>query len=576
MNAQNILIVKDGVGICPNGVISLSTTDPTLISYQWQILRGTGWSAINSATANSPKLTHNEAGIYRLLGTDGTATSRISNEVIVNLLPSPPVPVITPSRAVNQICQGDSIMLSTTTVNDYFYYWNFNGNQLVIPQTDKIVAKKAGVYLLQITDGRVTSNSCTAFSLPFKLDYSSVDSVVIDVVPPICDVKKAPINLIAKPLGGKFKGQGITDATLGTFSPSVAGLGKHLITYAVSAAGNCPEVKGERTIIVATPSANITTNTGRTQFCQGDLAILTAPAGLKKYEWFFEGSTTPIGTLDNIQLLADAKLILKVTDAETCTNTSAPIKIEFFAPSNVKLEAIASVCGTEFPAVALKASPTGGEFTINGAFATTFDYKKIGFGKHKVEYKINGALPCLQGSDSQEVLIQDFPRPNLGDEILLAKGNGITLRGFIDPTMTYLWSPSGGLDNPNVANPVASPSATQIYTLKVKTTLGCEGSGSVSVVVYEPVYIPTAFTPNGDSMNDVWELEGMQAYPSAEVQIYNRWGNVIFSSRGDYKSKPFDGSDSNKPLPEGVYVYKISPFPNRPEFQYKGSFMLLR
>lgn len=575
-NAQTILILKNGPGLCPGGSIGLSTTDPTLVTYQWQIYRNAaqGWSAVNSATAASATLTHNEAAIYRLLAVDNVGGSRISNEVTVPQLTAPPVPIISPSRAVNQICQGDSIILNTVVQNGYFYYWIVDAVQLSIPQTSKIVAKKAATYELLIVDNSINSNACSAKSLPYKLDYTSVVEVKIDSIPPFCNLSASPINLTATPTGGKFKGKGITDATNGTFNPSVAGLGKHTVTYAVADAGACPERTATRTITVAFPEATITTNTGRTQFCVGDIASLTAPAGMKKYEWFLNG--TPVGNNSKLDVGAGGNFKVKVTDGEPCSNTSPEVKIEFFSPSNVKIEPIASGCGLEFPTVPLKASPSGGAFMIDGAFATTFDYKKLGFGKHTVTYTINGVLPCLQGSDTQVVEIQDFPKPNLGADIFLGKGNGVTLKGFIDPTMTYLWSPVEGLDNPTNPNPFANPTRTIDYTLTVKSTLGCEGKATVNVTVYQPIYIPTAFSPNNDSMNDLWELAGMEAYPNAEVQIFNRWGNVVFYAKGTYNLAPFDGNDKNKLLPEGMYVYKINPFPDRPDFQYKGTFMLLR
>lgn len=576
IDAQNILIKKDGVGLCPRGSIGLFTTDPTLVSYKWEIYRNAaqGWSAVNSATATSATLTHNEAAKYRLLAVDNLNAQRISNEIDVPQLTAPPVPIISPSRAVTQICQGDSIILNTVTQDGYFYYWIMDGVQLSIPQTSKIVAKKAATYELIVVDNSINSNACFAKSVPYKLDYTSVVPVKIDSIPPFCSISAVPVNLIATPTGGKFKGKGITDVNNGTFSPSVAGLGKHTITYSLADAGTCPERTEIRIITVATPPATITTNTSRTQFCVGDIATLSAPAGMKKYEWLLNGS--PVGNNSNLDVDAGGDFQLKVTDSEPCSNTSPIVKIEFFSPSNVKIDPIASGCGLEFPAVVLKASPTGGAFMIDGAFATTFDYKRLGFGKHTVIYTINGALPCLQGSDTQVVEIQDFPKPILGPDIFLGKGSGITIKGLTDPSMTYSWLPIAGLDDPTNPNPFASPSQTMEYTLTVKTTLGCEGTAKVKIVVYQPIYIPTAFSPNADSMNDYWELAGMEAYPNAEVQIFNRWGNVVYYSKGTYNLAPFDGNDKNKLLPEGMYVYKINPFPDRPDFQYKGTFMLLR
>jgi gliding motility-associated-like protein len=571
-NAQ-ISILKDGSGLCPNGRIKLSFADnvPNIVVYKWEILRNVsaGWSSLNDSTRAS--ISTDEVGDYRLTIKDNLGNKMASNIITVSRLAAPAKPIITKTPDVLQICQGDSIKLSTQVqMGALFYYWIFNGGNSAIANSTQIYVKKNGFYKVSVGDG-----VCSTLSDSVRIDYKSVQEVKIDSLPPFCNVNAPSVNLIASPAGGKFTGKGITDATKGTFSPSVAGLGKHTISYSVSAGGgSCGDITETRVFTVATPPATITTNTGRTQFCVGDIASLTAPAGMKKYEWFLNG--TPVGNNSKLDVGAGGDFKVKVTDGEPCSNTSPEVKIEFFSPSNVKIDPIASGCGLEFPAVPLKASPSGGAFTIDGAFATVFDYKKLGFGKHKVEYTINGVLPCLQGSDSQVVEIQDFPKPNLGPDIFLGKGNGVTLKGFIDPTMTYSWSPAEGLDNSSIANPYASPNRTIDYTLTVKSTLGCEGKATVNVTVYQPIYIPTAFTPNADSMNDYWELAGMEAYPNAEVQVFNRWGNVVFYAKGTYNLAPFDGYDKNKLLPEGMYVYKINPFPDRPDFQYKGTFMLLR
>jgi gliding motility-associated-like protein len=296
---------------------------------------------------------------------------------------------------------------------------------------------------------------------------------------------------------------------------------------------------------------------------------------MKKYEWYKDGGVTPVGALSKLDIGAGGKFNVKVIEKETlCPATSPDVNIEFFAASSVSIDPIASICGTDAPLVPLKGTPSGGAFTINGVFATTFDYKKLGFGSHKVSYVLNGSLPCLQGSAEQEVLIQDFPKPNLGPDILLGKGNSIKLKGEVEGGFTYSWLPITDLDNPYSPNPIANPDKTIEYTLTVKSSLGCKGEGKVNIVVYQPVYIPTAFTPNADGNNDLWELSGLEVYPNPEVQIFNRWGNMVFYSKGNYVS--FDGTDKNKALPEGMYIYKINPFPDRPEFQYKGTFMLLR
>ena len=564
------IITMDGPGICPNGSITLSTSDPSLVSYKWEILRSTGWSAV--PYADNATLNTTEIGIYHLLAVDKLGISKVSNQLNVVGLPSPPIPVITPSRAVNQICQGDSIILKTTFQTGFQYFWYFDSVQVSIPQRVQIVAKKAGIYELGITDQSPTSNGCSAKSIPYKLDYTSIIIVKIDSVPPFCSLSDSPINLVVTPKDGKFKGNGITDTNSGIFNPSTAGAGKHEIIYEVAQNGSCPSLVAKRTISVSDLKPIITTNTGKTQFCQGDLATLSALAGMKKYQWLLTGN--PVGTLEKLDVGAGGDFQVKITNNEGCMATSPVVKIEFFNATSVTTDSIPSVCGMDFPVVPLKGSPSGGVFTIDGVLATTFDYKKLGFGKHKILYQLDGVLPCLKGSSEQEVIIQDFPKPDLGSDILLGKGNSIILKGFIEQNMTYSWSPTSGLDNSASANPVASPAQTTEYILTVTSSGGCKGVGKINIVVYQPLYIPTAFTPNADGLNDLWELRGLEVYPNPEVQIYNRWGNMVFYSKGNYS--PFDGTDSNKALPEGMYVYKIFPFPDRLEFQYNGTFMLFR
>jgi hypothetical protein len=193
--AQPIVIVQDGPGICPDAQIKISTSDPSLIKYQWQQLLANGWSAVPYADNNNLDVNYKDANIYRLVATDNLGNTRISNELNLIKLPAPPTPIITPSRNVNQICQGDSLILKTTFLTGYQLFWSFDDTQLSIPQTDKIVAKKAGKYDVILVDQSPTSNGCAAKSTTFNLDYTSTVTVKIDSVPPFCNLTAAPINL---------------------------------------------------------------------------------------------------------------------------------------------------------------------------------------------------------------------------------------------------------------------------------------------------------------------------------------------------------------------------------------------
>jgi len=80
---------------------------------------------------------------------------------------------------------------------------------------------------------------------------------------------------------------------------------------------------------------------------------------------------------------------------------------------------------------------------------------------------------------------------------------------------------------------------------EVKVTVGISG-----------VNIPNAFTPNGDGINDYWSLKGMENNPNSLVQVFTRYGQKVFESRG--YDHPFDGTSGGKELPSGVYYYIIN------------------
>ena len=561
------VLQKDGAGLCPGGQIRVFIApNANYIKYYWEILRPSGWSGVAVSGVSGPSLSHNEALPYRLRVEDVNGITYYSQQLNVVLL-TPPPSIITPSPNVTQICQGEDVKLEANPILTAFYKWEYNNT--ILPENGlSITARKAGTYKLSVTD----QNSCTTVSTPYTLSYFSSLVVQLNTVPTICDVNASPLNLQGSPAGGEYRGVGVTDKVLGTFSPSVAGVGDHEIEYAVRNSGTCPEIVEKINIKISEPKAIINNSLNRTDLCNGESVLLSGTTGFAAYEWFLNGSS--INTMKDLTVSATGDYSLKVTDAENCSNTSAPVRIKFFTASATSMDAVASVCGTNYSPITLNGAPSGGIFTIDNLPATVFDYKKLGFGKHVINYKVNGVLTCLNGESSQEVYISPYPKIDLGNDIFLGKGNAVTLKGYIGNDYTYRWSPSNDLDNPNIANPLASPMQTSEYILSVTSDRGCESKDTIKINVYDKVYVPTAFSPNGDGQNDLWELSGINNYPDAEIQVFDRWGSIVFYSKGNYL--PFDGTNAGNPLKEGTYIYKIYLYPNHPIFQYNGTLTILR
>jgi gliding motility-associated-like protein len=73
--------------------------------------------------------------------------------------------------------------------------------------------------------------------------------------------------------------------------------------------------------------------------------------------------------------------------------------------------------------------------------------------------------------------------------------------------------------------------------------------------VLKRVNIPNAFSPNGDGINDKWEIENLADYLDCDVQIFNRYGQRIYQSKG--YTRQWDGTINGSPMPVATYYYVI-------------------
>ncbi|MBC7552730.1 MAG: gliding motility-associated C-terminal domain-containing protein [Taibaiella sp.] len=142
----------------------------------------------------------------------------------------------------------------------------------------------------------------------------------------------------------------------------------------------------------------------------------------------------------------------------------------------------------------------------------------------------------------------------------------------------YLWKPNDGtLNNPNINNPVATPTVTTTYVVVGYDKTGCIDSAKVTVTVnFNDVdNIPTGFTPNGDGQNDVFRLSHLKYGKLVELSVYNRWGQLVFHTTDI--NKGWDGSFEGAPQDMGVYNYLlITSHTDGKNTVYKGNITLLR
>ena len=142
-------------------------------------------------------------------------------------------------------------------------------------------------------------------------------------------------------------------------------------------------------------------------------------------------------------------------------------------------------------------------------------------------------------------------------------GTTANLRATGTNITSYLWSPGETLSCTDCAAPVASMSVMTTYYVDVLSEHGCRASDSVRVILYcdnSQVFIPNAFTPNGDGQNDIFYPRGMGIKTIKSFRVYNRWGNLLFERESinlNDAANGWDGSHKGEEPRPDVYVYLI-------------------
>lgn len=141
----------------------------------------------------------------------------------------------------------------------------------------------------------------------------------------------------------------------------------------------------------------------------------------------------------------------------------------------------------------------------------------------------------------------------------------------------YAWWPSGTVSNDTTANPFVRPLAPTTYTVLGLNAEGCSDTALVRVDIdYSmPDFIPNAFSPNGDGLNDVFRIEHVTFQKLSAFRVFNRWGSLVYESADI--AKGWDGTDKGKACELGTYYYMISLiYPDGSVKHYKGEVILMR
>jgi gliding motility-associated-like protein len=282
---------------------------------------------------------------------------------------------------------------------------------------------------------------------------------------------------------------------------------------------------------------------------------------INKWSWVYNGtawSTTQNST--NTFAAGTQTVKLVATSNAGCISDSVP-KTFYVNPSpsvSINFKDACKNALVNFTAVDNSATVTQWKWTFgDGASALTQNAQHAysANGTYKVKLFATASNGCYSDSLTGDIKIYST-NVFAGNDTIAAAGQPVQLNAT--GGLSYTWTPALPLSDPNIANPVATLTATQTFTVKAFTPEGCESFDDITVKIYKgpDIYLPNAFTPNGDGLNDVFRGTPVGIKQFNYLKIFNRWGQEIFSTT-DYR-KGWDGNWQAKKQNSGVFVVIVS------------------
>ncbi len=260
------------------------------------------------------------------------------------------------------------------------------------------------------------------------------------------------------------------------------------------------------------------------------------------------------------------------TAATTDTVNAVPL------PTVTVLKASNTCKGETNGAITLSSSGIGDTYGWSdwgtGLMVTGLTATNLDTGEYTVTVK--DIYGCTATTAVSITLLPD-PVVTAGTNATITEGEQVQL--MASGGAIYLWTPSGSLNNAGIDNPIATPDQTTKYLVTVTDASGCSAIDSVLITVIgceaSRVFIPTAFSPNGDGKNDVLYVRGALCATQFHLQLFDRWGEQVFETTDP--AAGWNGTCHGKAMETAVFVYYVrATLSNGESIDRKGNITLLR
>ncbi len=550
-----------------DGVVSAAPTGGTgTYTYAWD----------NGGVADT--LTGLAAGTYFVTITDNNGCTVVDSAVVS----SPPA--ITSTITTTPVsCENGTDGTATVTGSGGSGAFSYSWSNVQIGQT--ITGLDANIYVVTITDAA----GC------FIEDTANV--VELPPLTPIGGIIANPVSCFGGN-DGSIEVLGMTGGTApytytwSTTPPqdsSVAiDLTAGVYTLTVTDDNGC--TFGPVNITVNEPAAPISgTVTTINPSCNGEAngsITVDAVGGTPSYTYLWsDGQMTqtasglPIGTYN-----------VTITDANGCIDSTSGTLIEP-NPLDASLTALETSCNGVRDGRILVDTVFGGtgpySYSIDGVNYQPTDIIFFGLLGGNYDVSVQDVNGCIY---EESILVEEPPLivVDLGPDVELELGDNMMLEAIVNTvdSLGYTWTSNPGdstMSCTDCPTPVIAPTATTTYTVTVQDTSGCTATDAILVTLDKNrnIFIPNAFTPNGDGRNDEFYVyAGIGVVSIKTFMIYDRWGAKLYEATNiqpNDASVGWDGTFRGQELQSGVYVFYIEiEFADGIKFPYKGDLTLIR
>ncbi|MBX9785513.1 MAG: PKD domain-containing protein [Chitinophagaceae bacterium] len=257
---------------------------------------------------------------------------------------------------------------------------------------------------------------------------------------------------------------------------------------------------------------------------------------------------------------------LTVTSNNGCTDSVTKIVSDVFPQPQAQFSVKDSACVNEqlsFKDMSTAPASSVSEWhwhfgngMISSASSPSYTFNKQ--GDHVVSLIVQNKEGCLSDTTRKSISIWEYPVINAGQDFMMLENESKPLSSVTaaGSALRYWWSPPYFLSARASKHPVINnPQHDITYTLEVTGRAGCKSFDDINVKVLKLPKPPNTFTPNGDGVNDFWEINYLNQYPGCILEIYNTAGSLLYRSVG-YAS-PWNGKWKGEDLPAGTYYYVI-------------------